>query len=153
MSEKRALDESSLSIPVRLPVGVCVKVASLRPRYDNLKVWCATAGNVLVTRNGRVFVNQSNGEKVVFAYPSSRWANPFKLSEYSLDQCLLKFEEHLDTMLKDHATREEFLKLREVKEIGCFCGPKDRCHRDVILRKLRGLVEELQPPKKKSKDD
>jgi len=120
-----------------LPKGVCVKVDSLRessPRYDNLEEWCANPANELVCRGGRVFVtDQSSRSKHVFSYRGSPWANPFKLSEFSLEESLAKYEEHLEKLLEDPKMLALFLLLREKSELGCFCGSKDRCHRDVIL--------------------
>ena len=42
----------------RLPKGVCVKVKSLRPRFDNLREWNNTDDHILVTRRGRVFIDR-----------------------------------------------------------------------------------------------
>jgi len=119
------------------PVGVCVAVKSLRPRYKDLEQWYHTEGNVLVTRHGRVSV----GDKKVFVYPESPWANPFKLSEYSLEDALRKFGDHLDAKLKDPAMKRRFMALAHAKEIGCFCPAGAQCHRNVILNKLAHLME------------
>lgn len=114
------------------PIGVCVKVTFLRPRYNNLQEWCAQDGNILVTRNGRVTI----GKDHVYVYNGSPWANPYKLSQYTLEESLSKYEEYLNQLLLQKETLQNFLKLRFAKEIGCFCEPNSKCHRDVILRKL-----------------
>lgn len=114
------------------PVGVCVKVSSLRPKYDNLSEWLKVPGHVLVTRRGRVFIN-----KTVFSYPESPFANPFKLTEYTLDECLRLYEQHLDKILKNKKTLSLFLDLNNATEIGCFCEPGQKCHRDIIISKLQ----------------
>ena len=44
--------------------GVCLKVKFLRPQYDNLEDWCKVAGNISVTRRGRVFVTIDNDKHV-----------------------------------------------------------------------------------------
>jgi hypothetical protein len=105
------------------PKGVCVKVIELRREYDNLEEWMADPENVLVTRHGRVFIKEKNGEKKIFHYKGSKWANPFKLSAYTLDESLTKYEVYLDLLLREKEAREEFLLLLKAKRIGCFVGP------------------------------
>ena len=122
------------------PIGVCVKITALRPRYQNLKQWCSVTENVLVTRHGRVFIHE-NGTKYIFTY-KGEWANPFKLSEYTLDESLERYASYLDELLKDPQCLQRFLLLRQANEIGCFCGTNDRCHRDIILKKLKELLPE-----------
>lgn len=125
------------------PKGVCVKVNELRPRgYNNLKEWCVHPENILVTRHGRVFITD-NGQKTIFTYKGSEWANPFKVggcSKYSLDESLRLFEIHLDRLLEDDQCLQRFLLLRHAHELGCFCKSGDKCHRDIILKKLKSAV-------------
>ena len=104
--------------------------------------WYHTDGNVLITRHGRVFVKKANGEKHIFAYPQSPWANPFKLSQYSMAESLKRYDAYLEEKLKNKKTLEEFLKLKNAKEIGCFCAPNSQCHRNVILQKLEKYSKE-----------
>jgi hypothetical protein len=121
------------------PTGVCLKVKYLRPDFQDLREWCKDPDNVLVIRNGRVFVTDPiTKKKTVFSYPASPWCNPYKLTEYSLDDSLRLYEEHLDGIIL--VKKEEFLKLLSAKRIGCYCEPGDRCHRDVIIKKLKSLV-------------
>ena len=128
----------------KVPVGVCVKVASLRPRYSDLEQWCKDPKHVLVTRHGRVFIGKGD-EKHVFAYPSSQWGNPFKVKEHGLERSLELFDEHLTNKIADPAALASFLRLCEYDEIGCFCEIGAKCHRDVIRRKLREALEVGQP--------
>lgn len=125
-----------------LPKRVCVKVQYLRkhkPYYDNLEEWCNDEDNVLVTRNGRVFVGKGD-DKRIFHYPKSLWANKYKVGdkegEYTLSEALELFEEDLRDRLEDENTLDEFRKLLNAKRIGCFCDPNNRCHCDVILKLL-----------------
>lgn len=62
------------------PVGVCVKVKHLRPKYQNLKEWLETESHVLVCRSGRIFIN-----KEIFHYKQHEFANPFPVKEHGLD--------------------------------------------------------------------
>lgn len=117
------------------PIGVCVKVDELRPKYKNLKEWCNTPGNILVTRHGRIFLVE-NGERKIFTYPASEWQNPFKVQDYGLDECLRLYEKHLTECLKDEKCVKRFKLLLKMKEIGCFCKSGEKCHRDIVLKYL-----------------
>jgi hypothetical protein len=115
------------------PRGVCVKVASLRPRHNNLKEWVeASPKHVLVTRRGRVFLDRTT----VYQYPESEWANPFPVGKkHTLDQSLRLFEAHLATLLEDPEKKARFVDMMSgAEEIGCFCAPGARCHRDILIR-------------------
>ena len=137
--EKKMVKRTKVSIPQRLPLGVCVKVASLRPAYSDLESWLRNEKNVLVCRSGRVFIGKGTA-KHVFHYRSSEWANPFTVKDHGLDESLRLFREHLDKLLLDAPVRERFISLAEAEHIGCFCDPGAKCHRDVILEKLKSLI-------------
>jgi hypothetical protein len=119
------------------PRGVCVKVASLHPRFENLKEWVeASPKHVLVTRRGRVFLDRTT----VYQYAESEWANPFPVGKkkHTLEQSLQMFEAHLAKLLEDAEKRERFVAMMSgAAEIGCFCAPGARCHRDVLIRVYR----------------
>lgn len=115
-----------------LPKGVCVKVDYLRPNYSNLRDWLNAKGHVLVTRPGRIFI-----DKHIFHYPGSPWANPFKIKDYGLNQCLELYKKHLDKLLLDPNKLEEFKELKNATELGCFCKPDENCHRNIIIEKLK----------------
>jgi hypothetical protein len=121
---------------INMPIGVCVKVSSLRPQYTDLEDWLKNKKHVLVCRGGRVFIG-SGEKKRVFHYSGSEFANPFKVQEHGLDNSLRLFTTHLDCILEDPKCRERFLKLAECEEVGCFCEPNARCHRDIILAKIK----------------
>ena len=120
------------------PEGVCVKVKYLRPEYDNLEEWMSNPKNILVTRHGRVFIGNGDSKKV-FHYKGSKWCNPFTVKEHGLEKCIKLYQEYLNEMLKHEQNIEEFLMLKEVSQIGCFCEPGSVCHRDVIINKLKEL--------------
>ncbi|KAJ3095530.1 hypothetical protein HDU96_001135 [Phlyctochytrium bullatum] len=126
-----------------LPRGVCVAVAHLRPTHTDLAHWLSDPRHLLVTRAGRVFITSPTGTRRVFAYPASPWANPFKLKEYSLDESLRRFEMHLREKVAEPRVRREFVEeVGRATEVGCFCRPTERCHRDVIIRVLKEVLEE-----------
>ena len=123
-----------------LPEGVCVKAKNLRPKHDNLREWMANSSHVYVGRRGRIFIKERGGGKHVFHYKDSEWCNPFKLTEYSLEESLEKYENYLCRKLDDDPDAlERFRHLSFASEIGCFCDPSQKCHRDVILKILREI--------------
>lgn len=126
---------SSSSDSKNFPIGVCVKVDELRPKYKNLKEWCNTPGNILITRHGRVCIVE-DGKKQVFIYPASEWQNSFRVDDYGLDECLKLYEQHLSEYLKDKKRLDRFKLLLNAKEIGCFCRSGAKCHRDIVLKFL-----------------
>jgi hypothetical protein len=121
---------------VSMPVGVCVKVNSLRPHYSDLEAWMKNKKHILVCRSGRVFIG-SGETKHIFHYPSHEFSNPFTVKEHGLDKSLQLYREYLDAKLNnDAAAKERFLLLAQYEQIGCFCDPKSKCHRDVIIERL-----------------
>lgn len=125
---------------MKVPTGVCVKVASLRPKYSDLKQWCGMPKHLLVTRHGRIFIGKGD-KKTVFTYPASEWANPFPVKKYGLNKSLEMFEKYLDKKLSDTLVRDKFLGLSAYDELGCFCNQGERCHRDIIINKLCKLMQ------------
>jgi Domain of unknown function (DUF4326) len=122
-----------------MPKGQCVKVKHLRPAHANLREWCKAKGNILVTRQGRVFIARGD----LFHYGKSQWCNPFTLKEHSLDESLRLFAAHLDRMLKDKLVRRRFVdELGGADYLGCFCEPHERCHRDILIDRLNVLLSE-----------
>ncbi|KAI8834578.1 hypothetical protein BJ741DRAFT_665794 [Chytriomyces cf. hyalinus JEL632] len=122
-----------------MPRGVCVKAYHLKPRgYASLADWLRTPGNVLVTRAGCLpFTHPDTGHEMLLRYKASTWANPFKISQYGLVKSLELYREHLEQLLaRNPVLLREFCKLKDAKEIGCFCGPDAQCHRDILLQVL-----------------
>lgn len=122
-----------------LPKGVCVKVKHLRPRHDNLREWLGSETHHLATRHGRVFIG-SGDSKHVFHYAGSEWANPFTVKEHGLEKSLELYKQHLSQLLEKEEVSIRFMQLSKMTEIGCFCDPSAKCHRDVILAKLEELT-------------
>lgn len=75
---------------------------------------------------------RSNPNAVYCARPS-KWGNPFKLSEYSLDDCLKKYREWLIEQLAKDST---FLEPLRGKDLVCFCKLNQRCHCDILIEFL-----------------
>ena len=109
---------------------VCVKVSEIRPKYQNLKVWCEDPDHVYIGRRGVVFV-----DKVRYPATNSPWSNPYKINGSTTREKVLElYREHLTNLLKDPEQLDEFLKLKG-KTLGCWCHP-NACHGDVILEFL-----------------
>jgi len=135
------------------PLTQCVKVAELRKAYQgvpdiNLEWWMNQPNNLYVGRPGRVFITEADGNKRVFSYPGSKWANPYKVGseqegKYSLDRSLELYREYvLNSELKNQLDELEGMTL------GCFCiqDKKEKgkcgCHAQVLaeLYKIRDTL-------------
>ena len=63
----------------------------------------------------------------------TRWGNPFSLKEYDLDTSLRLYEEWVGEKLAADPT---FLDELKGMDLACYCKPTDRCHADIIIRKI-----------------
>jgi hypothetical protein len=117
---------------------VNVKVAFIRPKYNDLKEWCEDSDNVYIARAGVVFIKDTDGNKARYPPHSSTWANPFKISKTETrEDVILKYEKYIRERLEnEEGLVEELLSLKS-KRLGCWCSPLP-CHGDLILR----LIEE-----------
>ena len=114
---------------------VNVKVAYLRPKFQNLEIWCKDPNNVYIGRKGVVFVDKKR-------YPSkdSIWCNPYKIGkDGSRDDVLNKYENYIRNKLKENPSLENELKELKNKNLGCWCAPEP-CHGN-ILKKLLSEYE------------
>ncbi|OUW96006.1 MAG: hypothetical protein CBD97_01995 [Pelagibacteraceae bacterium TMED237] len=116
---------------------VNVKVANIRPNYDNLKEWIKDPNNVYIGRRGVVFVTEINPEtgmigKKRFPAYDSIWANPFKIGkDGDREEVLRKYKEYITIRLdREPQLLKELAKLKG-KNLGCWCYP-DPCHGDIL---------------------
>ena len=112
---------------------VNVRVANIRPTYNNLQEWCANPNHVYVGRKGIVFIN---GER----YPpqNSIFANPFKgenAIELYRDYIVDKINSNEIIAGK---TYEQHLLELDGKILGCWCKPKP-CHSDILIEILEDI--------------
>lgn len=108
---------------------VNVKVAYIRPKYQNLEEWMSDPNNVYIGRAGIVFIN---GVRFPKSTNASIWANPYKISSTcSRDQVLKQYEEYL---VSNQYLMSQLYTL-EGKTLGCWCHP-DPCHGDILLKYL-----------------
>ena len=75
----------------------------------------------------------------------SPFANPFKIGEYTRDQCLVLYQNYL---MKTHRLMRSLPELRG-KPLACWCRhdgkrvtEKNRCHGDEIVHLLNSLTDE-----------
>ncbi len=107
---------------------VNVKVAYIRPKYDNLKEWTKDENNVYIGRKNIVFI-----DGVRFPPQDSIWSNPFKISgDMSRDDVLEKYRNYLAQKLEDNPKMIDELKKLKDKNLGCWCNP-DKCHGDILI--------------------
>ena len=120
--------------PIKMSVVINVKVAYIRPTYKNLKEWIDDSSkNIYIGRKGIVFIDNKR-----FPKDDSLWANPYKISETtSREDVLRDYEEYIREKIKKENLISELLKLK-YKNLGCWCKP-EACHGDVLLK----LIDEL----------
>lgn len=88
---------SILILNKRPAIRICIKVANLRKLcgYDtNLESWLNDPNNIYCGRPGRIFITE-NGEKKYFSYKGSKWANPYTLKQYHIDECLDLYKKYI----------------------------------------------------------
>jgi hypothetical protein len=121
------------------PTTTCnVKVAHIRPKHQNLKVWMEDPNNVYIGRQGIVFVPTDSGKERC-PKKASIWANPFKVSKkLSREESIELYEEHIRTRLLNEPELLEELFLLKGKNLGCWCKP-EACHGDVLLKLLKEM--------------
>ena len=107
---------------------VNVKVAHIRPQWDNLKEFCSDKGNLYIGRRGVVFID---GER----YPKSdsKWVNPFKISrEKSRKDVVNQYFEYITEKIMLEPDMYDINELMD-KRLGCWCYPQG-CHGDVLVQ-------------------
>ena len=64
----------------------------------------------------------------------SKWANPYKVGRFTLDETLVLYELYIRSNLE----LMNSLKELEGKELGCWCSP-NKCHGDVLVKLFGNL--------------
>jgi len=107
---------------------VNVKVAHIRPKYNNLQEWMKDENNVYIGRAGIVFIENKR-----FPPLASTFCNPFKVNTKNVrDDVCDQFREYMEERIaKDPKLKEQLLHLKG-KTLGCWCKP-DKCHGDVLV--------------------
>jgi hypothetical protein len=113
---------------------VNVKVANIRPKYNNLEEWCNDSTNVYIGRKGIVFI-----DGVRYPKKDSFWCNPYKIDKNNnRDNVLFLYEKYLtEELSNDKNFIKELAKLKG-KKLGCWCKP-EQCHGDILLKFINQL--------------
>lgn len=107
---------------------VNVKVAHIRPKYNNLEDWMNDPNNAYVGRRGVVFID---GQR--FPKQDSIWHNPFKINKDNDRKAVIqRYETYIIDKIKRENLKNELLNLKN-KNLGCWCEPED-CHADVLVK-------------------
>lgn len=117
---------------------VNVKVAYIRPRYENLKVWCEDPENVYIGRKGIVFI-ESSGIKERYPKEDSLFANPFKVGDGGVQEAVDKYRIYIKSKIESGDIRQEDIEFLRGKRLGCWCkepGKEKPCHGDVLIELL-----------------
>ena len=72
-------------------------------------------------------------ENSILVARPSKWGNPFKLSEYNLEECLRLYEKWLQEKLRENPS---FLDPLRGKDLVCYCRLDNPCHADILLNYL-----------------
>lgn len=76
------------------------------------------------------------GRSVVYVgAKASKWANPFSIKEYGLEECLKKYKKYIKGKIKN---KELNLKELKGKILGCWCKP-NKCHGDILIKLLKSM--------------
>jgi hypothetical protein len=106
---------------------VNVKVAYIRPKYDNLNEWTNDINNVYIGRKGIVFI-----DKVRYPKNNSIWSNPFKIDKNNdRSDVIKKYKNYIVQKIESENLQDQLLQL-ENKNLGCWCHPEP-CHGDVLV--------------------
>lgn len=106
---------------------VNVKVAYIRPQYNNLKEWMSDPNNVYIGRGRIVFID---GER----YPphDSPFANPYKVGkDGTREEVIAKYVAYMTAKIESSPLLYEQLRSMKGKNLGCWCAP-DSCHGDIL---------------------
>ena len=108
---------------------VNVKVACIRPEYDNLEDWMKDPNNEYIGRGGVVFIN-----KIRYPSKSSIWANPYKIDKNTCrEEVIAKYDVYIRNKLKNDVELVEKLQNLKNKKLGCWCYP-EMCHGNVLIQ-------------------
>lgn len=102
--------------------------------YTDFEDWARDPDHLYIGRDMTVYVPGTT---------KSKWANPYPVKTYGLEESLKLYEKHV---------RESYLynDLEELegKTLGCWCKPND-CHGDILIK----LLEEKKRPKIEKKEE
>lgn len=88
----------------------------------------------------RIHFNRYKGDKLppeaILVNRSSRWGNPYKVSEYGRAEALRLYRIYLEDKLREEPG---YLLPLIGKDIACNCALSEDCHGDILLEKIREI--------------
>jgi len=78
---------------------------------------------------------KGNSNAVYVGRPT-KYGNPFKVSDYGLDQCIVLYKEWLAAKL---AEDPNFLEPLRGKDLVCFCSLSSPCHGDILIEYVKKI--------------
>jgi hypothetical protein len=131
---------------MEIPKTECVKINELRKIYGpdiNLEKWMNTPNNLYVGRKGRIFITDKTiHEKRIFHYQGSKWANPFKLDSYTLEESLNLYNKYIIDSGLINSIHE-----LSGKTLGCFCTQsltiQPTCHAQILVMLYKKIYLDL----------
>ena len=83
----------------------------------------------------RMYTKLPSNTKLV-ARPS-KYGNPYKLSEYSREEALMRYE---DWLLRKYLHDACFFDSLKGYNLACYCSLEDDCHVDILIK----FIEEIE---------
>ena len=126
-----------------LTTVVSVKMDDIRRQgYKSWNEWESDKNNVYIGR-GNVYRAKINGKYVPIPSKSSKWANPYKISDkMSRDEVLTKYKEYIIKKIKEDPKKYNIEELRG-KNLGCWCktfkNPQS-CHGDILKELIKSIT-------------
>lgn len=137
MKKRDVKPEMALETPKIVTRVVCVKVAQIRPKFNDLREWMQDPQNVYIARKGVVLLdNAATGKKARFPPTDSKFANPYTVKAYGLEKAIELYRIHLKKMIDEGMVTKEDLEALKGKNLGCWCDPGSPCHGHVLLEFL-----------------
>jgi hypothetical protein len=107
-----------------------VKVANIRPKYNNLKEWIDDKeNNIYIGRAGIVFIDNER-----FPKQASIFCNPYKVGkDGTREEVIDKYKIYIIRKIENSTELKTQLISMKGKNLGCWCCP-ELCHGDVLLK-------------------
>lgn len=120
---------------------VNVKVAHIRPQYQNLEEWMNDPNNIYIGRKRIIFID---GKR--FPPYDSKFANPYKINiDGNRETIIAKYEKYIrDNIDNGIITKSDLLTLKG-KTLGCWCKPHI-CHGDILIKIISDMKNESDHP-------
>jgi hypothetical protein len=97
------------------------KAELIKSGINSFEEWSKDQNNIYIGRNMDFYVKGTN---------KSKWANPYTLKKYKLEECLSLYEDYI-------RNSNLYNELEELagKILGCWCKPEP-CHGDILIKLL-----------------